>query len=163
MADCFSRFLIGWREQVVRDLKFGVSCLETGDIFRKLGFQGSFAILIRISGFIFLTPLNRENPAWIGKDGMYAFLFQFLSISFQNTFSQTIFSLNIANFKNFIGGIKKYSRLMYLIFKNIFLFKILEYLLAPFKHILLDIHIIHQFTAKFGLWYLLFANKTLFS
>jgi hypothetical protein len=35
--------------------------------------------------------------------------------------------------------------------------------LAPFRYILLDIHIIHQFTANFGLWYLLFANGTLFS
>jgi hypothetical protein len=48
------------------------------------------------------------------------------------------------------------------------LFKILEYLLAPFRLfflllLLLDIHIIHQFTAKFGLLYLLHANGTLFS
>jgi hypothetical protein len=49
---------------------------------------------------------------------------------------------------------------MWLIFTDIFLFKKLEYLLTPYRHILLHIHIIHLFTAKFGLWYLLFANIT---
>jgi hypothetical protein len=48
-------------------------------------------------------------------------------------------------------------------FHKYFLFKKLEYSLAPFRHILLDIHIIHQFPARFGLWYLLFANGTPFS
>jgi hypothetical protein len=36
-------------------------------------------------------------------------------------------------------------------FHKYFLFKKIEYPLAPFRHILLDIHIIHLFTAKFGL------------
>jgi hypothetical protein len=34
--------------------------------------------------------------------------------------------------------------------------------IAPLSDILSDINIIHQFTAKFGLRYLLFANGTLF-
>jgi hypothetical protein len=49
--------------KVAQDLKFGVSHLERGDVFRKLGFRDNFAIPIRISGFIFLTAANRENPA----------------------------------------------------------------------------------------------------
>jgi hypothetical protein len=40
---------------------------------------------------------------------------------------------------------------MYLTFTNIFFNKKkIEYLLAPFRHILIDIHIIYQFTAKFA-------------
>jgi hypothetical protein len=38
-----------------------------------------------------------------------AFSFQFLSISFQNTFSQYIFFLNISTIKNFDRTIKRYS------------------------------------------------------
>jgi hypothetical protein len=37
-----------------------------------------------------------------------------------------------------------------------------EYSLAPSRDILLDIDIIRLFTAKFGLWHLLFADGTLF-
>jgi hypothetical protein len=44
-------------------------------------------------------------------------------------------------------------------FHKYILFKKVEYPLAPFRHILLDIQITHLFTAKFGPWYLLFANR----
>jgi hypothetical protein len=48
--------------RVARNIKFGVTHLERGDIFRKSGFRSNFAIPIRISGFIFSTISNRENP-----------------------------------------------------------------------------------------------------
>jgi hypothetical protein len=48
---------------MVQDLKFRVSRLERGNIFRKSGFWGDFAIPIGILGFMFLTASNHENRA----------------------------------------------------------------------------------------------------
>jgi hypothetical protein len=50
-----------------------------GDVFRQSGFWCIFAIPIGISGFAFLTTSNWENPAQIGKVGMYE------EVSFKHT------------------------------------------------------------------------------
>jgi hypothetical protein len=67
----------------------------------------------------------------------------FISISFHDTYS-----LNIATFKNFIRRIKKILTINVIYFHNYCLIKKLENLWAPFGHILLDIHIIHQFNTN---------------
>jgi hypothetical protein len=54
--------------------KFEVSCHNTGDIFSKSGFPGIFAIPMGISGFVFSTASNWENPTQMGKVGMYAIM-----------------------------------------------------------------------------------------
>lgn len=52
-------------------MEIGTYCRKTGWIFWESGFRGILTIPIGISGFVFLTTWNRENPAKIGIVGMY--------------------------------------------------------------------------------------------
>jgi hypothetical protein len=63
MADCFPDFRLADVNKVTGSIGFGGTRLERGDIFRKSGFRSNFAIPIGISGFIFSTTSNHENPA----------------------------------------------------------------------------------------------------
>jgi hypothetical protein len=65
-----------------------------------------------------MTTCRNSDRVWLKyKKSKYfwilAFSLQFLSISFQHTFSQYIFFLNISTFKNFNSKIKKYQRLIH--------------------------------------------------